>query len=78
MSIPTEADIVAAHAEAQRRFSEMVAERSYAEPDHPATIAYISAERHVDDLLADAQFGAQESRRLALGDHFVFPAGPGR
>lgn len=62
-----------AHAVAQRCFGEMVRARSYADPKHPATIAYIRAERAVDVLIANAQT-AQSWR----GDHHVYPAGVGK
>jgi hypothetical protein len=52
----TLADIEGAHAAAQRAFGDMVRARSYADRHHPATIAYVQAERLVDDLLASAQW----------------------
>lgn len=69
------AAIEAAHAEAQQRFAAMVRANAYADPQAPETIAYIRAERHVDDLLANAQWEASQ-RALAeafRGDHYIRP-----
>jgi hypothetical protein len=77
---PTADRIKAAWDEAQEAFHAMLSANVYGDPNAPETRAYVTAERHLDNLLADAQFAevqAQLQNALA-GDHHVYPMGVGR
>jgi hypothetical protein len=79
--MPTdEARIEAAWQEAQECFRAMLQAKVYGDPNAPETRAYNTAERHLDNLLADAQFArAQAALEDAIaGDHHVYPMGVGR
>ena len=69
-----------AHREAQRRFAEMLDAQAYGDPNHPLTLAYVSAERVVDAMLGDAQWERSKAELDALqladlladpGDHYA-------
>jgi hypothetical protein len=71
--------IKAAWNEAQEAFHDMLDANVYGDPNAPETRAYVTAERHLDNLLADAQFAeVQAQLDAALSDHYVYPAGVGR
>jgi hypothetical protein len=77
---PTADRIKAAWDEAQEAFHAMLEANVYGDPNAPETRSYVTAERHLDNLLADAQFAevqAQLDAALA-GDHHVYPMGVGR
>jgi hypothetical protein len=77
---PTADRIKAAWDEAQEAFHAMLEAKVYGDPNAPETRAYNTAERHLDNLLADAQFArAQAALEDAIaGDHHVYPMGVGR
>jgi hypothetical protein len=67
---PTTARIKAAWDEAQDAFHAMIDANVYGDPNAEETRAYVTAERHLDNLLADAQFAevqAQLEYALAEG-----------
>jgi hypothetical protein len=77
---PSADRIKAAWNEAQEAFHAMLDANVYGDPNAPETRAYNTAERHLDNLLADAQFArAQAALEDAIaGDHHVYPMGVGR
>lgn len=76
----TEARIEAAWQEAQQAFRAMLDAKVYGDPNAPETRAYSTAERHLDNLLADAQFAEVQAQleNAIAGDHHVYPMGVGR
>lgn len=80
----TAAALDVAHGRARRAFLEMLYTRTYSDPNHPLTKAYVAAERVVDELLVAAQgeaaFAAMDAlvAEDAAGDHHFYPAGVGR
>src|SRR5687768_15062166 len=59
--IDTAALLAEANAHAQRRFHAMLEAKTYSDPEAPETIAYIQAERIIDDLLGEAQWEASKA-----------------
>jgi hypothetical protein len=57
MTVPADR-IKAAWQEAQEAFHAMLDANVYGDPAAPETRAYVTAERHLDNLLADAQHEA--------------------
>lgn len=76
------AELQWANAIAQLRFKRMLDHGVYGDPTAPATVAYVAAERRVDDLLRNAQWerakaeldatiAAETAAELAAGDHYA-------
>lgn len=82
-AVSLEAALSAAHSRAAFAFREMLEARSYGDPNHPRTKAYVASERVVDELLVAAQgeaaFAAMDAlvEDLAAGDHFRYADGVG-
>jgi hypothetical protein len=81
MTVPA-ARIHAAWQEAQEAFRLMLDAKVYGDPAAPETRAYVTAERHLEMLLEDAQFAEAQAQMdrlietrydptLALGDHHI-------